>query len=258
MNIVTGYRGFIGSHICDRVNNIFAVEQDDCYDFLDGFDQWDRVQMVYHMGAISDTTCNDVTKLYHYNINFTIRLLEKCIQHGVPVRYASSASVYGNTISRINPLNQYAISKATVDLWLQDNIERFSHVQALRFFNVYGNGEEHKASQASPVTQFRQQIAETGVIRLFEGSGNYVRDFICVEDVADIAINNTLGSGIHDVGTGEPVSFAHVANLVQAKHGGEIVTIPFPAHLERKYQYNTCASPLFDYEFTTIEKWLGI
>lgn len=257
MNIVTGYRGFIGSHICDHVNNIFAVEQDDCYDFLDGFAQWDRVQMVYHMGAISDTTCNDVAKLYHYNVNFTIRLLEKCIQHGVPLRYASSASVYGNT-PVINPLNQYAMSKATVDLWLQDNIERFTHVQALRFFNVYGDGEEHKRSQASPVTQFRQQIANTGVIQLFEGSDNYVRDFICVEDVVDIAVNNTLGSGVYDVGTSKPVSFAHVAKLIQAKHGGKIVTVPFPNHLRSKYQYYTCAIPQFDYTFKPIEEWLGV
>lgn len=258
MYVVTGSNGFIGSHLAKQLDNtVKSVEIHDCFDFLDTFDSWQDVSCVYHMGAVTDTTCTDAAKIIRYNLDFSIKLFEKCIEHGIPVRYASSASVYGNSTWRTNPLNQYALSKAWLDQWVQDNMNRFVHVQGLRFFNVYGNGEQHKLAQASPVTQFRQQIERDGVIRLFEGSSQYVRDFVCVEDVVEIAINNTLDSGIYDVGTGYPVSFAEVARLVQVKHGGEITTIPFPEHLKNHYQYYTCARPRFGYKFKSIAEWLG-
>ena len=52
-------------------------------------------------------------------------------------------------------------------------------------------------------------------------------------------MNNTAGSGIYDIGTGSPVSFQHVAELVAKKEDGKINTIPFPDHF--KYQTYTCA-----------------
>jgi ADP-L-glycero-D-manno-heptose 6-epimerase len=256
MNIVTGYRGFIGSHICDNVANIFGVEKDDCFDFLKDFKDWSNVKFIYHLGAITDTTCTDVEKIYKYNIEFSLRLFEKAIKHQIPIRYASSASVYGNTHGSINPLNYYSMSKATIDLWVQDNISRFKHIQGLRFFNVYGNGEEHKNNQASPVTKFKKDAQETRTISIFEESEFYYRDFICVEDVVQIMQKNTLGSGIYDVGTGNPISFKTVAKLIQRKYGGEIKVIPFPKHLEGKYQTSTKARQVFQHTFKNLSQWL--
>jgi len=257
MNIVTGYRGFIGSHVCDNVNDIFGVEQDDCFDFLNDFKDWSNVKFIYHLGAITDTTYTDVEKIYKYNIEFTLRLFEKAIEHQIPIRYASSASVYGNTQGSINPLNYYSMSKATIDLWVQDNLSRFKYIQGLRFFNVYGNGEEHKNNQASPVTKFRKDAQETGKILIFEESEFYYRDFICVEDVIQIMLNNKLGSGIYDVGTGNPISFKTVAKLVQRKYGGKIEVIPFPKHLEGKYQTSTKAKQVFQHTCKSLSQWLN-
>jgi len=256
MNIVTGYMGFIGTHICDRIKDIFAVEQHDCFEFLENFKDWSKVKFIYHLGAISDTTCTDIAKIYKYNIDFSLRLFQKAIEYQIPVRYASSASVYGNTHSSINPLNHYSMSKATVDLWVQDNISRFSHVQGLRFFNVYGAGEENKRNQASPVSKFRKEVKEHGTISIFEDSEYYYRDFICVEDVVDIMVNNNLDSGIYDLGTSNPISFKTVANLVQKKYGGTIKVIPFPKHLAGKYQTSTKAREVFPHTFKTVSQWL--
>ena len=38
-----------------------------------------------------------------------------------------------------------------------------------------------------------------------------------VKDVVDVVLNNTADSGIYDVGTGNPVSFETVAELVAKK-----------------------------------------
>lgn len=255
MNILTGYTGFIGSHLFSKLKDPYGVKMQDCHAFLNEFDKWKDVECVYHLGAISDTTCTDVEKIHKYNVSFTIQLLEKCIEHKIPVKYASSASVYGNQIRKINPLNQYALSKVIVDYWVEENKDRFSFIQGFRFFNVYGNNEEHKGSQASPVTQFRLQ-AQTGTIKVFESSDNYVRDFICVEDVCDVMIHNNHVSGIYDLGTSNPISFLEVAKLIQKKYGGEIKEIPFPKHLANRYQHYTCAEQNFDFKFKTVEEWL--
>ena len=97
--------------------------------------------------------------------------LKSLAEYQIPVKYASSASVYGNsTDGSMNPLNYYALTKTQIDYWVQDNIDKFKSIQGFRFFNVYGQGEEHKGNQQSPVSKFVQQLEEDGVIKVFEGS----------------------------------------------------------------------------------------
>jgi len=257
MNIVTGYKGFIGSNLFKMFSNSIGVGITETYDFLFNFKNWDQIKMIYHMGAISDTTETDINKLHRYNTQFTLELFQKCIDYGIPIKYASSASVYGNTKNKINPLNYYALSKATIDYWVLDNIDKFKSIQGFRFYNVYGKNEEHKGDQASPIFKFTRQTLDTNIIKIFEGSENYYRDFICVEDVCNVMINSDKPSGIYDLGTSSPVSFRHVAEQIKRNYGGRIEEIPFPEHLKNKYQFYTEAPKIFDYKFKTVEHWLS-
>jgi ADP-L-glycero-D-manno-heptose 6-epimerase len=213
-----------------------------------------------HQGAISSTTEKDLQKLWHYNVAYSCALLNKALEYEIPIKYASSASVYGNTQGQINPLNQYAISKLQVDYTVLDNLDRFELVQGFRYFNVYGEGEENKGDQASPVSKFTKQSRETGKIKLFDGSDKFLRDFICVDDIVDIVLNNDAGSGIYDIGTASPISFQEVAELVAKKEGSEIELIPFPDHLKGKYQTYTCADMkwLKNYKFKSMEEYLNL
>ena len=258
MIILTGIDGFIAKYVRSHLNGaILYLTEDNCFDILKNFRAWPSVKYIYHLGAISDTTCADIPKIYKYNIQFTLELFQKAIQYRIPVRYASSASIYGNLSNKINPLNYYSMSKATIDLWVEDNIKSFSHIQGLRFFNVYGNGEEKKGNQASPISKFRKEIKEKGTITIFEDSDCFYRDFICVEDVADIMVHNKLGSGIYDLGTSKPISFATVARLVQQRYGGTIQTISFPEHLVGKYQTSTKAREVFQHPYKSVSEWLN-
>ena len=80
-------------------------------------------------------------------------------------------------------------------------------IVGLRYFNVYGHNEDHKADMASPVHKFLEQ-SKSGKIKVFEGSEKFRRDFIHVSDAASItksAVN--FLPGIYNVGTGRARSF---------------------------------------------------
>ena len=130
-------------------------------------------------------------------------------------------------------------------------------MQGFRYFNVYGKGEDHKGNQASPVQKFTEQIKEDGKLKLFEGSHKFQRDFICVDDIVNIVLDNDKPSGIYDLGTSNPTSFQEVAELIATKYNGEIEYIPFPDHLKGKYQAYTCAEEEWgDYEFKTVRNYV--
>ena len=262
MIILTGSRGFIGKNFLKKINDpVIEVEKEDAYNFISNFNKWDEVSLILHQGALSSTTEKNIQTLHHNNVAFTLFLFEKAIQYGIPVKYASSASVYGNQtkdLKIINPLNYYAITKLQIDYFVQDNSDKFSSIQGFRYFNVYGNGEEHKGDQASPVSKFTKQIRETGKLKLFRGSDKFLRDFIFVNDVVDVVLNNNSSSGIYDLGTGSPVSFQEVAELVAEKEKGEIEYIDFPEHLKGKYQDYTCADMewIGNYKFKSVKEYL--
>ena len=261
MIIVTGSKGFIGRNFLkafeDTDDVIIPVDSDIIEWMADGFKDWHKVDLVIHQGAISSTVEKDIDKIHYYNVHLTLKLFEKCIKYGIPVKYASSASVYGNLQGVFNPLNYYAISKLQIDYWVQDNIDEFSLIQGFRYFDVYGDGEGDKGDQASPVSKFTKQVKETGKLKLFEGSDNFYRDFVCVDDIVHLVLNNRKRSGIYDLGTSNPVSFQHVAECVAKKYNGEIEYVPFPDHLKGKYQdYTRARGEWGDYIFTTVERYL--
>lgn len=283
MIIVTGAYGFIGSNMVHELNrrgyddlilvddltdgrkyrNLLGARWSDYYDvdeFFERFNRWNMVSAVYHQGAISSTVETDGRLVMGRNYRWSKDLFTRCIQYQIPVSYASSASVYGNRQDQtLDPLNLYAYSKMLVDQWVMSNIKRFRLVQGWRYYNVYGNGEAHKNDQCSPITKFTRQALTTGEIRLFEGSDTIYRDFIAVEDVARVVLDSLQHkhkSGIRDLGTGAVMSFDTVARIIQRKHGGEIVTVPFPESLRAGYQYLTKSPVHPEHKCWTLADWL--
>jgi len=180
------------------------------------------------------------------------------VAHDLRQVYASSASVYGNHHPSVNPLSLYAVSKLQVDYWVLENLNRFSLVQGFRYFNVYGENEGKKGDQASPLYRFNKQAQEHGYIKIFKGSEDFVRDFIWVEDVVDIVLNNSLGSGIFDLGTGISVSFMDIAVEIGKKYQADIIEIDFPNELKSQYQFDThCVNNWKQHQFMTVNQYIS-
>jgi len=263
MIILTGSKGFIGQNFLKYLiehsdEKIVTVSEKDAWDWISFFKDWDKVSLILHQGAISSTTETDIDKLHAMNVWYSIELFEKAIQYQIPVKFASSASVYGNQQGIINPLNYYAITKLQMDYYIQDHMTEFSSIQSFRYFNVYGDGEDHKGDQASPVHKFTKQIQETGKLKLFEGSDKFFRDFVWVGDIVETVLNNDKPSGIYDLGTSNPISFQEVGELVAEKYNGTIEYIPFPEHLKGKYQTYTCAQKEWDNKFMSVKEYLQL
>lgn len=241
---LTGHGGFIGGHMLRalRDHEVTAWEWGDKPFDIRGHD-W-----VIHIGAISSTAESDINRLMTQNYEFSCGLLDQCILHGVNMQYSSSASVYGlgrdfRETAPVDPRNGYAWSKYLFERYAATHQGRAQarniRVQGFRYFNVYGSGEEHKGSQASPFCQFAQQARDHGEIRVFENSDQYVRDFVPVETVIDYHLRflDISHSGVFNIGTGRTQSFLDIAR----KYGRPIREIPMPDHLRASYQTYTCA-----------------
>jgi ADP-L-glycero-D-manno-heptose 6-epimerase len=243
--LITGYKGFIGQ------NMVNALKDDHDLSFYEwGYapPEFEGLDWVIHLGAISSTTERDVEKIMRQNHDFSCMLLMACQLNGVNLQYASSASVYGlntdfNEDAPLNPMSPYAWSKYLFDRHVKSQKFDKIIVQGFRYFNVYGPNEGHKGDQASPYSKFEKQAKETGVIKLFEGSENYKRDFVPVETVCEVQKRflNVKESGIWNLGTGRPTSFEDVARMVANKYGAKIEYIPMPDNVKAQYQTYTCA-----------------
>ncbi len=231
---------------------------------------------VIHMGACSSTTEWDGEFVMRNNYEYSKMLLEFCQERRIPYIYASSASVYGTgrvfaeDLANEKPVNMYAYSKFLFDQYVRRHFDRFeAQVVGLRYFNVYGPREQHKGSMSSVAFHFNNQVRDEGICRLFEGTEDYpdggqLRDFVYVGDTVDVKLwllDNPSVSGIFNVGTGRAQSFNDVADAVIEWHErGEKHYIPFPEHLQGRYQSYTQAdisllrSQGYDKPFKTVHE----
>jgi ADP-L-glycero-D-manno-heptose 6-epimerase len=245
--LITGYKGFIGQNM---VNALKDEHQLSFYEWGDHPPEMEDLDWVIHLGAISSTTEKDVEKVMKQNHDFSCIMLMACQLNGVNLQYASSASVYGldtkdfREDAALNPTSPYSWSKYLFDRHVKSQKFEDIRVQGFRYFNVYGPHEDHKGDQASPYHKFEQQAKTTGIIKLFENSDNYYRDFVPVETVIDMhkKFFDVNESGIWNIGTGIARSFQDIAEEIAEKYNAKIEYIPMPDSLKGQYQKYTCAN----------------
>ncbi len=313
--IVTGGAGLIGANIVAALNrrgedNILIVDHLNHQDkeanltrlhFRDYLDR-DQFRLavrkgqikppktVFHLGACSSTTETSEEYLDDNNTAYTRELCEWCLTENVRFIYASSAATYGDgtlgysdsdeVTPNLEPLNLYGWSKQKFDLWA---LERglLKDIVGLKYFNVFGPGEDHKGDMRSVVHKAHAQIEATGRLALFRSlrpefaDGEQQRDFVYVGDAAEVTLffhDQREVGGLFNCGTGRAQTWLDLARAIFAAMGREpqINFVDMPENLRDKYQYHTqatteklagtgCplpATPLVDSVRRYVQEWL--
>ena len=130
------------------------------------------------------------------NVNGTAQVLELCLLNGVErVVMASSAAVYGN--SENFPLHEddagmtlspYAESKWMNEKQIIDARQKGLNAAALRFFNVYGNGQKSDGAYSAVIPKFIDLMLN-GKTPIVNGDGLQTRDFVHVDDVCTAVLS---------------------------------------------------------------------
>jgi len=145
MIVITGAAGFIASYLAEVLNqqgrsdlilvddfttnakrsNWVNLRFEQCLDreaFLPWFEENIKfIDLVFHLGARTDTTEKSQEILDHLNLNYSKAIWKICSKAQIPLVYASSAATYGlgefgykdehHLSTQLQPLNLYGKSK---------------------------------------------------------------------------------------------------------------------------------------------------
>ena len=224
--LVTGHKGYIGSHLYDRLksqNNheVVGIDLKDGNDILYCLPK-ENFDCVFHLAAIPSVEYSVENPFYtmRQNVLATSKLLEWSHQSGVEkFIFSSSSAIYGEGSGPKSPYGMHKqISEMECDIY--QKLYGFKSV-CLRYYNVYSEDQEYGGAYSTVVSAWMQMIKEGKPLRL-DGDGTQSRDFIHVEDVVSANIwcmenFSSLEKLWYDVGYGETCSLNDIADVVN-KH----------------------------------------
>ncbi len=223
--LIVGGAGFIGSHLTDqliaaganqivivdslfigRKNNIQQALENGAIFYVDDAENQEALDYILEKHAI-DIVFNFATKPLNYsfinpsntfltNVLVLKNLLELQRQGNFQTLcHVSSSEAYGSAqyepmdeTHPFNPQTPYAAGKAAADLMLQSYVKMFDlDAFIIRPFNNYGPRQNFAGPMAGVIPITIRKILESDSPEI-HGDGKQTRDYIYVEDTADIAL----------------------------------------------------------------------
>lgn len=252
--LVTGGAGFIGSaiatyliqnehevYIIDNLSTGFMYNVPTAAKFIQGDFSDDAVisqlpndpfDTIFHIGGQSsgEISFEDPEYDLHTNTLSTLKLLQYCVRSNCKkFIYASTMSVYGeqpdkeqfSETDQALPKSFYAVGKLASEHYMKIFSKQFGiNCISLRYFNVYGPGQNMNNMKQGMVSIYLQQFIDSNSSEiLVKGSLERFRDFIYIDDVVNITINAANNSKFSNqtvnIGTGIKTSVKEVLETIR-------------------------------------------
>jgi len=256
--LVTGGAGFIGSHLAakllslgahvtviddlsagdmERVPNGVSIIEGCITDSTSLTNGMQGSDAIFHLAAIASVPLCEADPTWSDKVNLQASL-EIISTADCPVIFASSAAIYGESVEipinenhPISPVGHYGRQKAAIDAQIRSLGSQSTPASALRFFNVYGAGQD-PSSQYSGVLSIFIDRASTGRQITIFGDGEQTRDFIHVSDVVqalllvgsslvDDGVSSPAHASAFNICTGSPVTLNEVVEVISSQVQGE-------------------------------------
>ena len=263
--LVTGGAGFIGSHLVrelvrqgqrvtvldnlsgGKLENLQSVQdkitfvQGDICDFPTLLKVCAGVDYILHHAALI-SVAESVEKPQEtnlINVGGTVNVLEAARQNNVKrVVFASSAAVYGTRpempYRETNPTDcqsPYAWSKqAGAELCQMYTHTYGLETVVLRYFNVFGAGQNPNSAYAAVIAKF-MQLATEGKSLGIDWDGLQSRDFVNVADVVQanlLAATRGQSGEIYNVASGRTYTLLELADTIEKVSGKKLERISRP------------------------------
>lgn len=261
--LVTGGGGFIGSHLTRRLlrdgytvrvlDNFATGRRENLREVLEEIEliegdlqSYERVhnavrgcELVFHLGALPSVprSIQDPLTSNATNVVGTLNVLLAARDEGVRrVVYASSSSVYGASEELPKreempalPIAPYAVSK----LAAEGNCRAFHEVYgletvALRYFNVFGPGQDPQSQYAAVIPNFITAALE-GRSPIIHGDGEQSRDFTYVDNAVEANVLAADAEGatgrVFNIAYGERTTLNEIVARVGELSGGEVEAV---------------------------------
>jgi nucleoside-diphosphate-sugar epimerase len=260
--LITGVSGFIGRNVAEealrrgyrvtgidrRRSGLSAVEfmEGDVRDRWRMFEVTRGIDCVVHLAAVTSNVefTNNPGNCYDINVNGLLSVIDAAVRNGCKrFVYASSAAVYVDSFSEdavidfSKQCNHYAKTKIMNEMVAKSYEDIYGiRTTALRYFNVYGKGENEKGDYASIVALFLH-AQKNGEALVVYGDGEQARDLIDVTDAARITLDVAEKGPhqIYNVGTGIATTYKSIAARIDKDH------VKYVRNPLTSYQYYTRA-----------------
>jgi UDP-glucose 4-epimerase len=252
--LVTGGAGFIGTAIAKKLiednHQVYIIDNlktgyKDCVPkgsiFIEGDFSKDetiaklnntKFDVIFHIGGQSSGEISFEDPEYDLNTNTlsTLKLLQYCVKTGCKkFIYASTMSAYGEEDGKeyfseednINPKSFYAIGKLASEKYMKIFAQEYGiEYVALRYFNVYGPGQNLENMKQGMVSIYLKQFLDNSFDKVIvKGDLNRFRDLIYVDDIVDITIESSINSKftnkIINIGTGKKTTVSEILTLIK-------------------------------------------
>lgn len=244
--VITGGAGFIGTHLSRELKehghdvHILDIALDPKLDvrLVENLKPiFGGAECVFHLAALASVpySIDHPEETTQTNLMGTLNVLLAAKEAGVKrVIFSSSAAIYGEQEvlpvqeeAPKKPISPYALQKLTSEMYLKLFSDIYGlQTVSLRYFNVYGEGQNPKGPYASAIPVLLEQH-KIGRPLTIVGDGEQTRDFVHVRDVvaANIAAmeSEKVGKGeAVNIASGKSVSINEIAQII----GGPVEHLP--------------------------------